>query len=109
MHIKTWHVELFLYEDGDDTSARAVLHSDALEHPEGYGRARRAPKDVSVPEIGDELAVARALHALADALLASTSQDISAIEHQPVQLDFSGPTSVSTRTRPQVPGTRPAT
>ena len=28
MQIKTWHVELFIYEDDDSTSARAVLHSD---------------------------------------------------------------------------------
>jgi hypothetical protein len=103
MHIKTWHVELFLYEDGDDTSARAVLHSDALEHPEGYGRARRAPTDPAVPEIGDELAAARALHALADALLVTTTEDIEAIEHRPVRLAFQGPAQVQT---PRVPGSR---
>ncbi|MGZ4590121.1 MAG: dsRBD fold-containing protein [Actinomycetes bacterium] len=99
MHIKTWHVELFIYEQGDDTSARAVLHADSPEHAEGRGLSRRAPKDVDVPEIGDEVAAARALHALADALLATASDDIEAIRHEPVHLDFAGPVGVQRHPR----------
>ena len=94
MFVKTWHVELFLHEDGDDTTARAVLHSDAPQHPEGHGRARRAPLDPDVPEVGEEVAVARALHDLAEKLLGTSEKDIEAIEHHPVHLDMSGPASV---------------
>jgi hypothetical protein len=95
MHIKTWHVELFLYENGNDTSARAVLHGDSLQHPEGRGLSRRAPTDAEVPEIGDEVAAARALHALADALLATATNDIEAIRHEPAHLGFAGPVGVA--------------
>lgn len=95
MHIKTWHVEMFIYEDEDDTSARAVLHADSPGHPEGFGHARRSPTDVTVPGIGDEVAAARALHALADAVLDAAAHDIEAIEHRAVHLTFEG----ATRTR----------
>ena len=88
MHIKTWHVELFIYEDGDETSARAVLHSDSVRHPEGTGRTHRSPGDAVVPEIGDEVAAARALRALADTLLGVAALDIEDIEHQPAHLTF---------------------
>jgi hypothetical protein len=60
-----------------------------------------------VPEVGDEVAAARALNALADALLRTAAMDIEAIEHHPVQLNMSGPAGVSTRTRTELP--RPAT
>jgi hypothetical protein len=103
MFVKTWHVEMFISEDGDDTTVRAVLHGDSAMHPEGIGRARRAPSDPSVPEVGDEIAAARALHALADALLTTAAKDIEAIEHHPVQLNMSGPAGVSTRTRTVLP------
>jgi hypothetical protein len=91
MHIKTWHVEIFIYEDEDTTTARAVLHSSAPGHPEGIGRTRLSPADVSVPEIGDEVATARALHHLADTLLGVASEDIGAIEHRSVHLTHDDP------------------
>jgi hypothetical protein len=91
MHIKTWHVEIFIYEDDDTTTARAVLHSSAPGHAEGIGRTRRSPEDVSVPEIGDEVATARALHHLADTLLGVASEDIGAIEHRSVHLTHDDP------------------
>jgi hypothetical protein len=91
MHIKTWHVEIFIYEDDDTTTARAVLHSSAPGHAEGIGRTRRSPEDVSVPEIGDEVATARALHHLADTLLGVASEDIGTIEHRSVHLTHDDP------------------
>jgi hypothetical protein len=103
VHIKTWHVEMFIYEDDDNTSVRAVLHTDSTVHREGHGRAVRAPHDTAVPEIGDEVAAARALHNLADVLLNTAAEDISEIEHRSVHLDFAGPTGVCLR----VPGTVP--
>ena len=94
MRIKTWHVEVFIHEDGDRTVARAVLHTDDPTRVEGRGTARRAPKDVDIPEIGDEVAAARALHDLADALLRTAARDIAAFEDEPVHLGFEEPAGV---------------
>jgi hypothetical protein len=91
MRIKTWHVELFLDEDGDNTVARAVLHTGLSSHLEGRGVTRRAPDDTDIPEIGDEVAAARALHALADELLRTAAGDIAELEHAPVRLGFDDP------------------
>ena len=53
---------------------------------EGHGEARRRPNDREVPEIGDELATARALADLAYQLLDATSGDIEQFTHTPVHL-----------------------
>jgi hypothetical protein len=68
--VKTWSVELHVVADGHDTLARAILHED----PESgvvacVGRATRSADDPDIPEIGDEVAVARALRQLSDTLL----------------------------------------
>ena len=97
MQIKTWHVEVFIDEDADRTSARAVLHTGLPTHVQGRGVTRRSPDDVDVPEIGDEVAVARALHELADRLLGTAARDIGAIEDGPVRLSFDEPPSESRR------------
>ena len=88
----TWKVAIYLF-DADDmrhdtgvTKAHAVLSTSSGTTLDGYGRARRAPRDPDVPEIGEELAAARALRNLADRLLSATSDDIEAIEHDDVQL-----------------------
>jgi len=86
MHIRTWHVELFLYEEDDVTSARAVLHTESPEHLEGRGHARRNPSDPVVNEIGDEVAAARALHELATTLLATAAADIADVSDISVPL-----------------------
>jgi hypothetical protein len=87
-HVTTWNVEVQVFEQGGDTSARAILHAGAVTSLEARGRAHRAPKDSNVPEIGDEVAVARALRHLADALLEAASGDISQIEHRDVTLTY---------------------
>jgi hypothetical protein len=85
---KTWNVEIFVFEEGDVTKARAVLDTGAagVQHLEGLGQARRRPTDSDVPEIGDELAAARALSDLSHQLLDTAARDIEAIEHKPVHL-----------------------
>jgi hypothetical protein len=97
VHIKTWHVDLFIYEDDDRTSVRAVLHADSSEQREAYGRSIRTPRDLAVPEVGDEVAAAAALYNLADVLRQTAAEDISEIEHGSVRFDFAGPTHVSAR------------
>jgi len=90
--VHTWNVKIHLF-DADEvrfadeiTTAHAVLSTSSGTTFDGYGRARRNPGDVDVPEIGEELAAARALRDLADRLLKATSDDIGQIEHNKVHL-----------------------
>jgi hypothetical protein len=85
-HTRTWRVEIHLSEDDPGTRAHAILHADSATQLEGRGSARRKPTDAQVPEIGDEIAAARALRELADRLLGAASDDIGAIEHREVHL-----------------------
>ncbi|MER6950210.1 dsRBD fold-containing protein [Nonomuraea sp. NPDC005983] len=78
METKRWSIQIDITEDRDVTSARAVLSTGGIDdHMAGIGRARRNPIDRPVPDIGDELAVARALADLADRLHDATTQDIA--------------------------------
>jgi hypothetical protein len=74
-YTKSWRVDIYLYEGPDSTSAQAVLHSDASDL-ESSGVARRRPDEPDVPEIGDEVAVARALSHLADLLRQAAEGDL---------------------------------
>lgn len=86
LHVKTWRVEIHVFERGSTTSARAVLRAEAPTQLESTGEARRNPTDFDVPEIGDEVAVARALEHLAESLLKTAADDIAEIEDHPVKL-----------------------
>jgi hypothetical protein len=81
-----WRVDIDLVEDDDETMARAVLVTGAGETLQGRGHARRNPDDTAVPQIGDEVAAARALRHLADRLLATASADIGEQQHAEVHL-----------------------
>ncbi|MEQ4724197.1 dsRBD fold-containing protein [Nonomuraea sp. B19D2] len=72
---KQWTVQIYLAEEGDETSARAVLITRGGGRVDGLGRRRRTPADAWVPEIGDELAASRALADLADKVAAIARQD----------------------------------
>lgn len=76
MDAKTWHVTLNLFEEGDHTRAEAVLRTSSGTEVRHSGVSRRSPGDRDVPEIGDELAVCRALHGLAQDLLEATVVDV---------------------------------
>jgi hypothetical protein len=84
-HVKTWRVELHLFESEESTTAHATLLADA-PGIDAVGRARRRHDDANVPEIGDEVAAARALRRLADRLLGTAADDIAAVEGHPVSL-----------------------
>lgn len=87
MHATTWDVKVYFSEDGDQTQARAVLAgADGQVRVQGAGVARKNPTDADVPEIGDELAAARALSALAHQLLDLAAGDIEAIRHEAAHL-----------------------
>jgi hypothetical protein len=82
---KGWTVELQLEESPDHTDARAVLRQGGTEFT-GWGRARRNPSDPDVPEIGDELAVARALSDLSHHLVDAAARAIEEYEGRQVNL-----------------------
>jgi len=85
-HVKKWHVDLDVFESGGETSAHAVLVAE-VPGIEARGSAHRLPGHPDVPEIGDEIAVARALHRLADRLLGVASDDLTGVEGRPVRID----------------------
>jgi Rv2632c-like len=76
MSVKEWTVRLSIEEDGDHTRATAVLVTGEGETTRVEGRARRNPADRPSAEIGEELAVSRALYALADRLMDVAARDI---------------------------------
>jgi hypothetical protein len=84
---KRWTVEIHIDEHEDRTRARARLHNRDETGLVGVGLARLNPADTNVPEIGDELAVARALMDLASRLLDATVTDIEAVTHTPAHLN----------------------
>ena len=75
---KTWNVRIVLGEHDDgSTYAEARLIPQNEVTLTGVGRARLNPHDRNVPEIGDELAAARALSDLAHRLLDAAADDIA--------------------------------
>jgi hypothetical protein len=87
MRTKTWHVTINLFEDDGHTRADAILRTDAGTERRHEGMARLNPADTNVPEIGDELAVCRALSGLAHDLLEASIMDVEANDphaHEPV-------------------------
>lgn len=78
-HVKTWSVTIYVYEQGPDTDAHVVLHAEAEPPLQARGHAHRADGDPDVPEIGDELAVARALRRLAANLEHAADEDITGV------------------------------
>lgn len=84
--LRRWTVEVFVGEDDGRTYAEAALHDDIGNHVLGTGRARLNPVDPDVPEIGDEIAVARALMDLGHRLLTTAAHDIQEVTHERVKL-----------------------
>ncbi|MEJ3747018.1 DUF1876 domain-containing protein [Actinomycetes bacterium KLBMP 9797] len=77
-HAKRWSVDIYIDEHEDERRTRAEAR---LNNPDrlgiaGVGIARRNPADPDVPEIGDELAVSRALSDLAHQLLDAAAGDV---------------------------------
>jgi hypothetical protein len=81
---KKWTVDIYLDEHAETrtTRAEARLHTDDATDVRGVGRSWRNPHDAEVPEIGDELAAARALADLADHLRTAAAGDIQAVNEE---------------------------
>ena len=78
-HVQHWQVDINLYEDGDTTTADAVLHTPAPRALKSRGKAHRRPDDPDVPEIGDEIAAAHALRRLASHLMDVAESDLQGV------------------------------
>jgi hypothetical protein len=74
--VKTWSVRIEIDEHDGRTRAVARLDRDGMETIVGTGLARLNPADRDVPEIGDELATARALSDLSHRLLEVAAEEI---------------------------------
>jgi hypothetical protein len=81
MRTQEWTVDIHLDEDDDATHAHAVLHSRDGVAVHSDGEARRNPGDAVIPEIGEELATARALTSLAGKLMDVANKDIQDLTH----------------------------
>jgi hypothetical protein len=77
---RSWKVDLTIVERDGQTTVHATLVGDGPIMSTA-GQARLNPADSDVPVIGDELAAARALRRLADALLGSAAADIGTADH----------------------------
>ncbi len=84
---RTWSVEIYIGERDGQTHAQARLHTGDRTGLTATGAARLNPTDRDVPEIGDELAVARALSGLAHVLLDAAAKDIEGVTHERVSLE----------------------
>ena len=74
--VKTWTVRIDIGEHEGRTKAVAHLQTRDTDQLAGIGIARLNPADRDVPEIGDELATARALADLGQRLLDAAIDDV---------------------------------
>lgn len=83
--MKKWTVDVSIDERQGVTRAWARLPWGEKDHV-GVGVARLSPADQNVAEIGDELAIARALSDLAGQMLRVSAHDIEAATDEPATL-----------------------
>jgi hypothetical protein len=86
-NLRRWTVEIYVGEDDGRTYAEAALNDDIGNQVLGTGRAVLNPADPDVPEIGDEIAVARALTDLGHRLLNTAAADLQSVTHERVVLN----------------------
>ncbi len=79
MRVERRHVAVELTTEDGRTTAKAVLVTDERTR-QGAGNAWRKATDFDVPEIGDELAVGRALVDLGSRLIQDAADDVGSIE-----------------------------
>ena len=83
-----WSVELSIGKNDDETHAEACLVMSSRDRLSGHGKARHNPADPQVTQIGEEIAVARALSELAHNLLNTAAAELEEVTHQRVRLDM---------------------
>ena len=81
-----WSVELSIVKDDGETLAEVRLIMADGDELSGHGKARHNPADPNVTEIGEEIAVARAMSELSHMLLNTAAAEIEAVTSQRAQL-----------------------
>ncbi|MFG2616437.1 dsRBD fold-containing protein [Streptomyces sp. NPDC048507] len=76
-HTSEWKARVYLFEEEHTTKVRVELDTGTTRLTD-HGTARCNPTDKDVPEIGDELAAARALENLAAQLKRTAYGDMAA-------------------------------
>lgn len=76
--VAEWQAQVNLYEQDSITQARVELDT-GTNMMTSEGLARRNPADPEVPQIGDELAVERALIELGERLVRAAGEDLAAL------------------------------
>jgi len=84
--VMTWTITLHIDEHDGHTRAVARLHTRDTDEVVGVGLARLSPDDHDVPEIGAEIATARALSDLSHRLLRTATEDVEQITGESAQL-----------------------
>jgi uncharacterized protein DUF1876 len=81
-----WSVRLSVRELDGETHAQVRLIMDDGDELSGRGAARRHPGDLNVTEIGEHIALARALSDLAHHLLSAAAGEVEAVTHERARL-----------------------
>ena len=84
--VKTWTVRIDIDEHDGHTRAVARLNTSDTDQTVGVGLARLNPSDRDVPEIGDEIAAARALSDLGHRLLRAAGEDVEQVSGEHARL-----------------------
>ena len=82
----TWAVQIHFTEDESRTRADARMNARGISW-HAWGRSRRNPADPDVPEVGEELAAARALFELSHQLVDAAAHGVESFEGHPVQIE----------------------
>lgn len=81
-----WRIDVTISEDDTRTDAAAVLRLPDGSSVQTDGHARRNPADPERPQIGEEIATARALSGLAHMLLDRAAGEIEDVTSKPAHL-----------------------
>jgi hypothetical protein len=86
--VRQWVVDIVIDEQDDEraTRAEARLRTHKDEQFSARGTAYRHPNDREVPQIGDELATARALSELSHQLVMAAAESIEQSTNRPSHL-----------------------
>lgn len=84
--IRNLTLDMRVVEAAAKTTADASMTTGSGQVVHGHGTARRHPEDPDVPQIGDEIAAARALSELAHKLLDTAAGEIGDRQHTRVHL-----------------------
>lgn len=87
MKTREWTISVTFAEDETRTDAKATITLADGTELTANGYARRNPSDPSKPQIGEEIATARALSHLVHDLLDKAAGEIEDVTEEPVHLN----------------------